>query len=224
MGSQVGGVNKAYGEFLKPYSPEQFESFYQKTFIDPAQQILQRQVIPTLKENFLGLDESASSALNRALAQSATDVSTSLGQGMLGQYNQYNANRLAALSGLGGLAGQQTFEPIISQQGGILGPLLGAAGTVGAGFLSSIEYKENIRPLSCGLESLKKMKAYHYDYKPEISQEKGKIGVMVEDSPQEIIEDVEGMKTVNIYALAGFLVNCVNQLQEKVEALEAKGG
>lgn len=223
LGQNSGQANQAYSQFLQPYNPEQFTDFYQKSFIDPAQQVLQRQIIPGLKENFLGLDESGSSALNRALAQSATDVSTSLGQGILGQYNQYQANRLSALSGLGGLAGSQTFQPLISQQQGILGPLIGAAGTVGgAAALSSIEYKENIRPLEIGLEDLKKMKAYQYDYKPEICDVKDVVGVLVEDSPKEIIREQEGMKGVDVYGLCSMLVNCVNELNAKVERLERK--
>jgi len=209
---------------LQPYSPEQFQQFYQQAFIDPAQQTLNRQIIPGLKENFLGLDESGSSALNRALAQSATDVSTSLGSGILGQYNQYQANRLSALSGLGGLAGSQTFQPLINQQQGILGPLIGAGATLGgAALLSSREYKENIRPLEVGLEALKKMQAYQYDYKPEYSNRKEQVGVMVEDSPKEIVVEEDGLKGINIYSLVGFMVNCINELNAKVEKLEARG-
>lgn len=128
LGSQTGAAEQAYGNFLKPYSHEDYDSFYQKSFIDPAQKALNEQIIPGIKENFLGLDESGSSALNRALAQSATDVSSMLGQGMLGQYNQQQANQLSALSGIGGLAGSQTFQPLINQQQGILGSLLGAGG------------------------------------------------------------------------------------------------
>lgn len=209
---------------MQPYDQNQFQDFYQKSFIDPAQQALQRQIIPGIKENFLGLDESGSSALNRALAQSATDVSTSLGSGILGQYNQYQANRLSALSGLGGLAGSQTFQPLINQQQGILGPLIGAAGTIGgAALMSSIEYKENIRPLEIGLEALKKMKAYRYDYKPEICDKKDAVGVLVEDSPKELVVEHEGMKGVDVYGLVSLLVDCVNELHAKVEALQAKG-
>jgi Chaperone of endosialidase len=225
LGPNAGQASQAYGQMLQPYNPEQFQDFYQKSFIDPAQQVLQRQIIPGLKENFLGLDESGSSALNRALAQSATDVSTALGSGILGQYNQYQANRLSALSGLGGLAGSQTFQPMISQSQGILGPLIGAAGTVGgAALLSSREYKENIRPFLKGLEALKAMQAYRYDYKPEYSNRKDQVGVMVEDSPLEIVDNEDGMKMINIYGLAGLLVNAVNELRAKVEELEKKGG
>jgi len=225
LGSQSGNAQQAYNQFLQPYDPQQFQELYQKSFIDPAQQTLQRQIIPGLKENFLGLDESGSSALNRALAQSATDLSTSLGSGMLNQYNQMASNRLSALSGLSGLSGQNTFSPIINQQQGILGPLIGTGGSLGAaGILaSSRDYKENIRPFEKGLESLKKMRAYQYDYRPDFASGKDQIGVMVEDSPAEIVEEWEGLKGINVYSLVGFLVNCVNELNAKVEALQAKG-
>ena len=95
--------------------------------------MLQRQIIPGLKENFLGLDESGSSALNRALAQSATDLTTQINQGIMGQYNQHQANQLSALGGLGGLAGQQTFQPLINQQQGLLPGILNAGTGFAAG-------------------------------------------------------------------------------------------
>jgi len=224
LGGQLGGAQDAYSDFLQPYDPEQFQNFYQQSFIDPAQQALQRQIIPGIKESFMGLDEGGSSALNRALAQSATDVSSMLGSGILGQYNQQQGLRQNALGGLQGLTGQRGFEPLINQQQGILGSAIGAAGQIGSGYAryaSSREYKENIRPLQMGLESLKNMQAYKYDYKPEFASGKDQIGVMVEDSPKEIVDEEEGIKAINVYSLVGLLVNCVNELRAKVEKLEA---
>lgn len=98
-------------------------------------QALQQQIIPGLKESFLGLDESGGSSLNRALAQSASDVSTGLGQQYMNFFNQQNSNKLNALNSLGGLAGQRTFEPHIEQIQGILGPLIASLGQAGAGWL-----------------------------------------------------------------------------------------
>jgi len=107
---------------------------FQKSFIDPAQQALQRQIIPGIKEQFLGMDESGSGALNRALAQSATDVATGLGSQYMNFYNQQQGNKLNALNLLGGLSGQRTFEPHIQQTQGILGPLISALGQAAAGY------------------------------------------------------------------------------------------
>lgn len=124
-------AGQAYSEFLQPYDAQAFGDLFQKSFVDPATQTLQRQIIPAIKESFLGTDESGSGSLNRALAQSATDLSTSLGSQYMNFYNQQQANKLNALSGLGGLAGQRTFEPHFEQTQGILGPLLSALGNVG---------------------------------------------------------------------------------------------
>lgn len=109
---------------------------FQKSFVDPAQQALQRQIIPGIKEQFLGLDESGSSALNQALAQAATDVSTGLGTQYMNQYNQQQNNQLQALGLLGGLSGQRTFQPMIQQTQGILGPLIGSLGGIGGAGLT----------------------------------------------------------------------------------------
>lgn len=125
----------AYRDFLQPYDQQAFGDLFQKSFVDPSLQALQRQIIPGIKESFLGMDESGSGSLNRALAQSAADVSTGLGQQYMNFYNQQQQRKLGALSGLGGLAGQRTFEPHIEQTQGILGPLIAALGQGFAGYL-----------------------------------------------------------------------------------------
>ena len=139
LGSALGGQNQqlagqAYGNMLQPYDPAQFQDMFQKSFVDPAQQTMQRQIIPGIKENFMGMDESGSSALNQALAQSATDLSTGLGSQYMNQYNQMQQNQLQALGQMGGMAGQKTFEPIIQQKQGLAGALIGAGGQIGGGY------------------------------------------------------------------------------------------
>lgn len=93
-----------------------FQDMFQKSFVDPSIANLQRQIIPQIKENFMGLDESGSSALNRALAQSATDVSTMLGQQQMGQYNQLMQTGL----------GTKAISPLIEQKQGLLPGILNA--------------------------------------------------------------------------------------------------
>jgi len=126
--SGQGEVGGAFSQFLQPFDPEQFESMFQKSFVDPAQQVMQRQTIPGIKEQFMGMDESGSSALNQALAQSATDLSTSLGSQYMNQYNMGQGNLLQALQLMGGLTGQKTFEPMIQQRQGLAGPIIQAIG------------------------------------------------------------------------------------------------
>jgi len=104
--------------------PQQFQDMFQKSFIDPAQQTMQRQTIPGIKEQFMGMDESGSSALNQALSQSATDLNTSLGGQYMNQYNQAQGRGMQA-------AGQQQFSPMIHEQQGILGDIIKAIGALG---------------------------------------------------------------------------------------------
>lgn len=56
---------------------------------------------------------------------------------MLGQYNQASQQRLGALGNLSSLLGIKGFEPVVSQQQGILGPLIGAAGQLGGSAILS---------------------------------------------------------------------------------------
>lgn len=135
QGSQ-GLASNAYGNLLQQYSPESYNSFYHKSFVKPAQEMLQRQIIPQIKENFLGLDESASGALNRALAQSASDVSTQIGQGILNQYNVHSQNQLGALSSLNALLGRHSIMPMVHSRPSLLSALLGGLGAPLGGLLS----------------------------------------------------------------------------------------
>ncbi len=129
----LSGAMGGYSQMAQPMDQQQFQDMFQKSFVDPAQQMLQRQIVPGIKEQFMGLDESGSSALNQALAQSATDLSSALGSQLMNQYNIGQQRQMGALSGLGGLAGQQTFEPMLFKQQGILPNLLEILAKFGAG-------------------------------------------------------------------------------------------
>lgn len=135
LGPNAGAAQQAYGQFLQPYNPQQYEDVFQKSVVDPTMQTYERSVLPSIQQRFVDANAGSSSALNQALAQSAQDLGTSLGSQYLNFFNQQQANQLSALGGLGGLAGQRTFQPIVSQNQGILGSLLSGAGSLGGGFL-----------------------------------------------------------------------------------------
>lgn len=147
-------------------------------------------------------------------------------------YHQQLANRLTALSGVGGLAGQQTFTPIISKHQGIQGPLIGAAGSIGAAALkfapqiaaafSSEKVKENIREYSKGLDVVNGLDVKIYDFKPEVGGDKDRVGVIAEKVPKEIQASVSGILGVDLYGLIGLLINSVKELSAKIERLEGK--
>lgn len=96
----------------------------------------EQKFIPSLQQQFVDLNAGSSSALNQALAQSASDLSTALGsqfgQFMTGQQEQQQK----AISQLLQVLMGQTFSPLIKQKEGILGPLLQAGGQIGAAFLA----------------------------------------------------------------------------------------
>jgi len=104
---------------------------FQQSFVDPALQNLNRNVIPQVTESYLGMDEKGSSSLNRALAQSATDVESMLNSQRMGFYDQQQNRGLQAL-------GVQSFQPIVNQQQGLLSGGLnafssGLGGYIGGG-------------------------------------------------------------------------------------------
>jgi hypothetical protein len=110
--------------------PNQFNQMFQDSFVTPAQQTLNRQIIPGIKESFLGNDSSGSSALNQALAQSATDIGTMLGTQKL---NQYNTQTNQGIQGLG----IKAFQPMIQENNGWLSDILSILAAGGKSFLGA---------------------------------------------------------------------------------------
>jgi hypothetical protein len=206
---------------LQPYDPKQYEDVFQKSIVDPAMQQYQQQVLPAIQQRFVDADAGSSSALNQALSQSASDLTKGFGQQYGNFFQQQQANQQAALQGLGGLATQQTFTPQIQQRGGILGPLIGAAGQLGGGYMmSSEEVKENIRDYSKGLDVIGKLDVKIYDYIEKVGGQKNKVGVIAEKVPKEITGEIDGIKSVDLYGLIGLLINSVKELNGKIVQLE----
>jgi hypothetical protein len=182
---------------LQPTSPQQYEDVFNKAVVDPAMMQYEQKVLPSIQQKYVDANAGSSSALNQALSQSASDLTTGFGQ----QYGQFfqnqQANQLGALGALGGLANQQQFQPLINQSGGILGPLIGAAGQIGAGaMMSSEKVKENVKPFNkIGLKELKEFKVKQYDYIEEVGGQKDKIGLIAEELPQELTVEKDLIET-----------------------------
>jgi hypothetical protein len=216
-------AGNAFAQFLQPLDQESLQSAFQKGVVDPTMQTYNQQVIPGIQQRFVDANASSSSALNQALSQSAKDLSTSLGGQYLNFMQGQQQNTLGALGQLGGLAGQRTFSPIVSQQGGILGPLIAALGQIGAGYaMSSEAVKENIRDYDRGLDVIEQLEVKQYDYKPEVGGGKNRVGVIAEDLPAELTADIKGIKAADVYGLVGTLINAVKELSARLEAVEAR--
>ena len=130
-----GQANQALNQFLQPYDPSQFQDLFQQAFVDPAMMQYERNVLPAIQQRFGDANAGSSSALNQALGQSAADISTMIG-GQAGQFfQQQQGNQLNAMQILNQLLGQRSFDPIIQQRQGLLGPAIGAAGQAAGGYL-----------------------------------------------------------------------------------------
>jgi hypothetical protein len=149
----------------------------------------------------------------------AAQGSAGLTNPYMSMYGTQMGGRQAALSGLGALAGQQAFTPLISQHEGVLGATMKAAGAYAA---SSEKVKENIKDYEKGLETLKEIDVKQYDYIPEIGGEKGKVGVIAEQVPEEVTLMLGGVLHVDMYGLLGITINAIKDLNKKVEELEKK--
>jgi len=117
-------VSQTYRNLLQPQSVEDRQAMFEKSFVQPAQQQLQRNIIPSIQQKFTDLNASSSSALNQALAQATTDVGTMLGSQAMNYDQQQQQLLLNVLNSLSGIGTQQTQQPVMQQRQGILGPLL----------------------------------------------------------------------------------------------------
>ncbi len=222
IGGQGAGAGQAFQEFLQQFDPEQFQSLFQQAFIDPAMQTFEQQVLPSIQQRFVDVNAGSSSALNQALGQSATDISTMLGTQMGQFYQGQQGNKLNALQILNQLASQQTMDPIIQQKEGILGPLIGAGAKMGAAGItaSSKEVKENIKDYSNSIEDLEQLTVKTYDYIEKVGGQKDKVGLIAEDLPKELTLMKDGILHVDLYGLMGLMINSMKNLNDKLKAIE----
>ena len=128
------GAAQAIQGLINPETQGPQSEQFQKSVIDPALLYFNKEVSPAIKQQFLGGEEFDSSALNQALGQAATDLSTSMGSQYSNHLQQQKMNQLQGLNLAGGLSGQRTFEPFMQQQQGLAGPLISAAGTIGGAY------------------------------------------------------------------------------------------
>jgi hypothetical protein len=218
--SQAG---QGFGQFAQGMSPQDMQSAFQQSVVDPSMQTFNQQVIPGIQQRFVDAGAGSSSALNQALGGAAENLTTSLQSQYLPFLQGQQQNQLSGLGGLQGLAGMRTFQPY--QQEGILGDILSMFGEIAKGAAmaaSSREVKENIKKYEGGLSTIKDMEVKKFDYKPEFGGTKGTIGLIAEEVPEEFQGEINGVKAVNLYSLIGLLINSMKELTTKVELLEAK--
>lgn len=127
----------AYQEMLRQKSPEEYQDIFQQSYVNPALQTYSQQVVPAIQQRFADANASSSSALNQALAQSAGDLSTSLGSNYGNFLQNQQGRQMQALNSFSPYLTQQTFTPRFQQQQGILGPLISAQGDIASGGLNA---------------------------------------------------------------------------------------
>jgi hypothetical protein len=215
-------AGNAFAQFLQPLDQQSMQDAFQKGVVDPSMKTFNQQIVPAIQQRFVDANAGSSSALNQALSQSAQDLSTSLGGQYLNFMQGQQGNTLNALGQLGNLTGQRAFSPIVTQQAGVLGPLLGALGQLGAGFfMSSEKVKENIRDYHRGLDLIEALDVKQYDYIPSQGGSKDRVGIIAETLPEELTGQVNGIKAVDVYGLVGVLINSVKELSARLEQVEA---
>ena len=130
--SGQGPAGQAYQQLLQPQQQD-YSELFQQSFIDPALQTFQQQMVPGIQQRFVDAGAGSSSALNQALAKAAQNISTQLGSQMgafnLEQQKMQQYGQLNALQQMAGLAGQRTFEPKYQQNQGLIPMAIQAAGT-----------------------------------------------------------------------------------------------
>lgn len=100
-------TNDAYRSLISHYDPASYQEFYNNSFINPVKRTLQQEIIPGIRNQFLGGDELGSSALNQALTRAIEGAAARLGEGMYAGYQNQRNTVLQALSQLAAQAPRQ---------------------------------------------------------------------------------------------------------------------
>jgi hypothetical protein len=215
---------QALSQFMQPKGYEDYKGMFEEQYVKPAQQAYERSVLPSIQQRFVDTDAGSSSALNQALAQSASDLSTSLGT-QFGQFMQgQQQNQLQAMGQYNPLMTNQTFSPMLQEREGILGKLIEALGRVGGGAMaaSSRDVKENIVDYHKGFSVLDKLSVKNYDYKSDIPSEKNKVGIIAEDLPEELQVNINGILGVDLYGLLSVAINAIKELKTEITNLKGE--
>lgn len=217
---QVGGQSgNALQGLLKGYD----EDMFQKGVVDPSMRTYNQQILPSIQQRFTDANAGSSSALNQALSQSAGDLSNVLAGQRIGLQSSMANQQLGGLQQIMGLLGQKSFDPIVQgPQAGLMKDIISAGGQIGAAAIqSSRDVKENIIDYDKGLEITRNMQVKQYDYTiPVEGNQKGRVGLIAEDVPNELTTELNGIKAVDLYGLISLLINSVKQLDTKVRDLE----
>lgn len=82
---------------------------------------------------------------------------------------------------------------------------------------SDIKLKENIQPIDNALEVLSKLRGVGFNWKTTGAKSYGVIAQELEEVLPELVNTVDGVKSVSYLALIGFLLEAVKELSEKLE-------
>lgn len=215
--NEVGpGFTTLLGQLLSPEGGD-YQQAFQQSYVNPALQALEQQIVPSIQQRFVDANAASSSALNQALAQAAEAATTNIGA----NYGNFLQNQQQlGLNAFLPLLGAQTFSPVIQQQQGLAGPLLSAAGSIGAGWLSTVQAKENIRDYGKALETLRALDVKQYDYKKGYGGQKDRVGFIAEELPEEMTIKKDNMLYADVYGLVGLAVNAIKELESRISELE----
>ncbi len=124
----LGQAGGALENFTGDYDPSAVQDLYQQSFVNPAVQTFEQDIMPAIMERFAGANAADSGAMNKTLARAGRDLSTQL-SGQLGDLlyrdrqdfmgrQQQAVNQAGMLAGLPGQIASQGLN--IAGRGGDL--------------------------------------------------------------------------------------------------------
>lgn len=226
LGGFLGNINpKKLARQTKGLMEGYDEDLFQSSIVDPAMKQYEEQILPAIQQRFVDSNSAASSALNQTLTQSAGDLSNVLAGQKINLQQSMSGQQLGALSAILSLLGQRSFDPLVQgPTSGLLKDIIAGGAGIGAGYLaSSKEIKDNIIDYEKGIETVRQLRVKQYDYTiPVEGSQKGRVGLIAEDVPEELTGDLNGIKAVDLYGLVAVLINSVKHLDAQVKTLEEK--
>lgn len=127
-----------------------------------------------------------------------------------------------------------TFYPIFASSTGVASavnistsklfynPSTGVVNAVGFNSLSDASLKINVTPITGAVATVGSLNGVEYDWKDNGEKSAGVIAQELEKILPHLVNEVDGVKSVNYHGLVGYLIEAVKELDQRIKTLEDK--
>lgn len=127
-----------------------------------------------------------------------------------------------------------TFYPVFASSTGVASavnistsklfynPSTGVVNAVGFNSLSDISFKNNVIQISNAVSVINKLNGVEYDWKDTGAKSAGVIAQQLELVLPHLVNEVDGVKSVNYHGIVGYLIEAIKEQQIQIDMLNER--